>query len=247
MTVRSADFERFAADGALVLGGAAAILLQVADPVVGRGVAEHSAFARDPVGRLRRTLGYVYAVSLGDAAGAHGAARRVDGAHRGVPGATDPDRQTWVAATLYWSALRVRRMLHDPPRPHLADEILERFGDLGTALQAPRDRWPVDRAAFDDYWRGAVARLEVGDDARRVAAQLLDPVGAPLWIRAAMPLVALVTAGLLPPEVRAAYRMPWSAARRRRFRFAAAVIRGVLVLTPRPLRELPARLLLPRH
>ena len=59
---RSREFERYARDGALVLGGAAAILLQVADPVVARGVGQHSAFADDPMRRLRHTLGYVYSV-----------------------------------------------------------------------------------------------------------------------------------------------------------------------------------------
>ncbi|MES1170192.1 MAG: oxygenase MpaB family protein, partial [Leifsonia sp.] len=58
------SFEEYAADGVLVLGGAAAILLQVADPVVARGVAEHSDFARRPMDRLRNTLRYVYAVGL---------------------------------------------------------------------------------------------------------------------------------------------------------------------------------------
>ena len=47
---RSTAFERYARDSTLVLGGAAAILLQIADPVVGRGVAAHSAFAEDRCG-----------------------------------------------------------------------------------------------------------------------------------------------------------------------------------------------------
>src|SRR5690606_34516281 len=105
----SAAYRRYAADGALVLGGLAAILLQVADPVVGRGVAEHSAFATDPMRRLRHTLTFVYAVTLGTPAQRERAASFVDRAHTGVPGATDVERQLWVAATL----VRVGTQVHE--------------------------------------------------------------------------------------------------------------------------------------
>jgi uncharacterized protein (DUF2236 family) len=45
-----------AREGALLAGGARAILLQIAHPAVGRGVAEHSDFAGRPLDRLRATL-----------------------------------------------------------------------------------------------------------------------------------------------------------------------------------------------
>ena len=107
---RSPEFERYARDGALVLGGGAAILLQVADPVVARGVAQHSAFADDPMRRLRHTLGYVYGVTLGDEPQAAPRGRGSSiAAHAGIPGATDPDRQLWVAATLYRTGVDVLR------------------------------------------------------------------------------------------------------------------------------------------
>ena len=66
----SRAIERFASDGVLIVGGAAAILLQVADPAVAAGVARHSRFAERPVERLRNTLTYAYAVVLGTPADA---------------------------------------------------------------------------------------------------------------------------------------------------------------------------------
>lgn len=237
----SAAYRRYAADGALVLGGLAAILLQVADPVVGRGVATHSAFAADPMRRLRHTLTFVYAVTLGTPAQRERAASFVDRAHAGVPGATDVERQLWVAATLVRVGTQVHELLHGPLDPALADEIHERGAELGTALQLPRRVWPVDRAAFDRYWADAVARLEVTDDARTVAHDLFAARAAPWWIRAAMPAARAITAGLLPPAIRDAYGL-----RHRPRAFAAwrRMLRILARVTPRRVRELPSRRLL---
>ncbi|CAN5572095.1 hypothetical protein BH09ACT4_BH09ACT4_20280 [soil metagenome] len=240
---RSSAFERYARDGALVLGGAAAILLQVADPVVARGVAQHSAFAEDPMRRLRHTLGYVYAISLGDAEQVRRVAGFVDRAHHGVAGATDPDRQLWVAATLYRVGVDTYRLLHGPLGDELADEIFAASALLGTALQVPAELWPRDRASFETYWVDAVAGLQVGDDALHVAGDLLHPRRVPLWVRAGMPLARTLTAGLLPASIRDAYGLPWHPLA---FRRAVAVARLAARLTPRRLRERPSRLLLSR-
>jgi uncharacterized protein (DUF2236 family) len=62
---QNAEMQRVAREGALLAGGARAILLQVAHPAVGRGVAEHSDFATRPLDRLRTTLTYVYCVTFG--------------------------------------------------------------------------------------------------------------------------------------------------------------------------------------
>lgn len=238
---RSAAYDRYARDSTLVLGGAAAILLQVADPVVGRGVAGHSAFADDPMRRLRHTLAYVYAVALGDPDQLRRAAAFVDRAHAGVPGAGDPDRQLWVAATLYRVGVQVHELLHGPMPAALADELYAESARLGTALQLPPERWPRDRVAFDAYWADAVARLDVGDDARRVARDLLHPRRVPLWVRAGMPLGRTLTAGLLPASVRDAYGLPW---RPRAFARAVRVARIAARVVPRRVRELPSRRLL---
>jgi len=237
----SHEFERYARDGALVLGGAAAILLQVADPVVARGVAAHSSFSDDPMRRLRHTLQYVYSVMVGTPVQEETAGAHVDHAHAGVPGATDPDHQLWVAATLYRVGIDTHELLYGPLPAALADEIYAASARLGTALQVPEHLWPVDRAAFDRYWMDAVATLEVGDDARAVARDLLNPNRIPIWVRAGMPLGRTLTAGLLPASLRDAYGLPWHP---RTFRRAVQVARLAARVSPRRLRELPSRRLL---
>lgn len=235
---RSPAFERYTRDSALVLGGGAAILLQVGDPVVASGVAQHSAFADDPMRRLRHTLSYVYAISLGDPVQVRRVAGFVDRAHAGVAGATDPDRQLWVAATLYRVGVDTYELLHGRLPDALADEIYAASALLGTALQLPPERWPRDRAAFERYWVDAVAGLRVGDDARGVARDLLHPRRVPLWVRVGMPLGRTLTAGLLPASIRDAYGLP---VRPRAFRRAVRVARLAARLTPRRVRELPSR------
>jgi uncharacterized protein (DUF2236 family) len=90
----------------VLLGGPAAAVLQVAHPVVARGVAGHSRFREDPMGRLGRTLAAVYTISFGTPEEIERVRQNVARAHRAVRGegysAFDPAAQRWVLATLIW-------------------------------------------------------------------------------------------------------------------------------------------------
>jgi uncharacterized protein (DUF2236 family) len=231
--------DRYARDAAIVVGGAAAILLQVADPIVARGVAERSAFRDDPMRRLRHTLTFVYGVLAGDERQRARVAVLTDRAHDGVPGAREVDRQLWVAATLYEVGRSVQERPHGPLAPDLDTEVLAASADLATVLQVAADRWPRDRAAFDAYWRDAVAALEVGDDARAIARDLLHPRNVPWWARAALRLVRAVPPTLLPASVAAAYGFAPG-----RARIEWRGLRVLVRITPYRLRSLPARRLL---
>jgi len=240
-TGRSEAFRRYAADASLVLGGLSALLLQFGDPTVARGVAAHSTFARDPLRRLHGTLTYVYAIELGSAEQRAIAARLVDAAHSRIPGARDTASQLWVAATLAHTGAQVHELLHGPLTPALADEIHAASADLGMMLQLPADTWPADRAGFERYWNATILSLEIGDDARAVAAELLAARAAPWWARLALPAVREFTALLLPAAVRAAYGIPFHP---RRAGAVLALVRVLVRIVPRRVRELPSRRLL---
>jgi uncharacterized protein (DUF2236 family) len=235
---------RFAADASLILAGGRAILLQIADPVVAVGVARHSDFVRRPQRRLLHTMQYVYAVVLGRPSDARAAATFVSHAHRAVPGADDPGHQLWVAATLYESAMRMHELLHGPVDDDLAAAVLRAYEPIGGALRVPAALWPSTPAAFADYWREASTVLRVTDEARGVVRDLLHPRFAPAAIRAAMPLVRIVTVGMLPPALRAAYGLPWGRAEARRFDRTIAALRVVVRVLPGSVRRLPSRVLL---
>jgi uncharacterized protein (DUF2236 family) len=149
-----------------------------------------------------------------------------------------------VAATLYDSALRAHEAFGDPVSDDLAQRVLDAYAPLGVALRVPADRWPASVDAFSAYWSAALARLEVTEDARGVVRDLLHPRFAPLWVRAAMPLVRIVTVGMLPDAVRAQYGFAWGPREQRRYRRVASGLRRVRALVPGPLLRLPGPMLL---
>ena len=240
-----------APESVLVLGGGRAILLQLANPAVGHGVARHSDFAARPLSRLSGTLSYVYAVTCGTPIDRAAAVRRVSLAHRPVHGtqtlgtpaynAFDPQLQLWVAATLYESATRVHELVYGPLPAADAESVYRDYGVLGTALQVPPGLWPADRAAFAAYWSRAISGLATDETTRSVARQLLHPTTGPVWLRLAMPLGRLVTTGLLQPAERALFALPWSPARQRRYNAVIGVIRLVYPRLPARLRHAPMR------
>ncbi len=100
----------------MLLGGTAAILMQVAHPLVAAGVDQHSDFRRDALGRLLRTLNTTLAVVFSDDDGAHAAIARMNRIHARVRGRTesgapyramDPDLLLWVQTTLVLTAVRL--------------------------------------------------------------------------------------------------------------------------------------------
>ena len=239
----NAEMRRVAREGALLAGGARAILLQVAHPAVGRGVAEHSDFTARPLDRLRATLTYVYCVTFGTPEEIAAMSAQVTAAHRTVAGpgyrATDPELQLWVAATLYDTAMVVYEELFGPLERGAADELYRQYAALGTALQVPAGMWPADRVSFGDFWQRLIDTLEVSDDARRVARDLLGASGAPLLLKAAVPLNRFLTTAWLPEPIRRQYDLGWGAGQQRLYDAALKVSAPLYRLIPVPLREAP--------
>lgn len=232
----------------LLLAGPAALLLQVAHPLVAAGVTAHSDFTGDPLRRLRGTLDAVLTVTFGDREQAHDAARRVGRRHAPVRGALaeeagpfgagtaytahDPALAQWVWATLVWSALRTTdvlvRRVPDPERDAYVRDM-HRFGRLFGVQAAV----PADAAGLEAYVQAHVEGvLAVGAPARALADQVLRPQ-PPLLPRPLRGAPGFLAAALLPDPVRTAYGLPW----RRRERAAWAMLRPAVRLG---LRALPA-------
>ena len=107
----------------LMLGGGRALLMQVAHPLVGAGVAEYSDYRESPWRRLERTMTSVWTVVYGSRAEAERVGARVQSMHKKVHGrlsqqtgpypegtlysAGDPELLLWVHATLVDTALLV--------------------------------------------------------------------------------------------------------------------------------------------
>ena len=250
-------FTDLAAEGILLAGGGRAILLQIANPKVGYGVAAHSAFSTRPTARLVNTVTYAYSTVFATPDELEEVVGRVNRAHApvrsGLAGspesavvpasasysAFDPNDQLWVAATLYQTATTVYEKTFGALSPSDAEDVYQRYAVLGSALQMSAELWPADVAAFGTYWSAAVARLDVTDAARQVAQDLLYPRTAPLWLRLAMPTARLLTVGLLDDDLRRQFVLAWSTRSQRRFDRLFGILAVVYPRLPRRLRHLP--------
>lgn len=249
---------RFAPEAVYLLGGGRAILLQLALPGVGHGVARHSNFAVNPLGRLNGTLTYIYALSNGTEGqrakvrdivnAAHAPVRAPeakDGSHPAYS-ARDPKLQLWVAATLYDSAMAIQRAVFPPLDDDTAEALYRDYAQLGTELGMHAHLWPATRADFARYWAETSNNLQVDDRVLEVARELLAAKHAPLWIRAAMPLVRLMTIGLLPEQVRTMFGFAFGPRQQRRLDLVLRCARVSMRILPRAIRHLPMRYYLRR-
>ena len=231
-------------ESVILLGGSRALLMQIAHPLVAAGVAEHSRFEDDRLGRLLRTLHATYALVFGSPEQAAHTAAHVNALHARVTGpgyaARDPELLLWVHATLVDSALlSYSRFL----RPLTREERCGYFEDcnrVAALLGLPRRLIPRDLDAFEAYLQSTVAGLEVSDDARRIARALFGMT--PLRD---LPLVVparLLAAGLLPPRLRRQFGLGWGPARAAALEATATVSRAVVPSLPRGLRRPPPSL-----
>lgn len=239
-------------EGALLLGGGRALLLQVAHPSVAAAVDAHSRYDVDPWGRLLRTLRVVTLITFGDSATSAAAARALRSVHASIGGtrtdgvgyrARQPDLLLWVWATLVQTSLLVyTRYVGELTLAEIEGFYAEQQR-FAVACGVRDGSWPADFEAFAAYFDGMVeSGLHVTPEARRIAdAVLLPPVPAPLTLpaRPSFELLKLVTVGLLPPSLRNAYGLPWGPHRERGLGLATAAVRRTVDALPGRLRRLP--------
>ncbi|MGK5551064.1 oxygenase MpaB family protein [Actinomadura kijaniata] len=252
---------RYAGDWRAGLIGRATLLLQVAHPVVGAGVADHSEFLEDRWGRLLRTvesttrfLGY-----RGDAAGRRETARLRE-IHRDIKGvdvrgrryhALNPEAYLWVHATLLHGMLEAQRLFARPVPPAREAALFEEWRQLAFALGVTGRHVPADPAAFRRYFDAMVNdRLEDNATVRLLIRLDREPLPPPprwplpgvAWQGLAVPATALlreVGVGSLPPVLRARFGLAWSAADEWRFRRFAQAMRTADAALVGPLRYTP--------
>ncbi|HEX6471929.1 MAG TPA: oxygenase MpaB family protein [Streptosporangiaceae bacterium] len=232
-------------EGLLVASGGTASLLQTAHPKIAQGVYDHSHIAADPLGRLRRTLQWGYAVTFGSRAEAERVSAIVARVHAEVTGpgyrATDPELQVWVQATLFAVAVDVYQAVFR--RTLTAGELETYYRQskiFATILGCPEDLLPASYADFRGYYAEMLAELRVSAQARAIADQVLHPrVPLGRLNEPALAALRLLTAGLMPEPIRAQYGWPWDAARARRYRLLMSALAAVYPRLPRRIRTLP--------
>lgn len=236
-------------ESVLLLGGRAALLMQLAHPLVAAGVHDHSDFQSDPLGRLRRTLDVMLSITFGDVETATKMMERVNAVHSQVKGmapdgraysAHDPHLAKWVFTTLVYTSAAVYEAcfanLSDEESQQLYDEslvIARMFGISDEIMPRTRQEliaWMHRTIESDE--------IEVTPTARDLAGEVLRPIRiVPKRVAEAS---AVVTRGLLPPKIRDGYGLKAGTPESVVLAVGRGAARVALPLVPRRLRLLPA-------
>ncbi len=206
---------RVHADPSLLIAGVAAFTLQALHPLAMAGVAEHSAFSDDFLGRTRRTAEFVQGVVYGSSAQAERLCRIVEKAHVPVVGvapdgrpydARDPELLDWVHIAEYLAiAAANRRFAAHPMSRRDLDRYIAEVAVVGegTGVTAPPRSWAELLQSLEHHR----PTLAVGEYAAAGIAFLDDP---PLFPTAAKPIWRAIWAGAivcLPPVAQRLLRL----------------------------------------
>ncbi|KAJ5718841.1 uncharacterized protein N7483_009923 [Penicillium malachiteum] len=242
---RSEVMQKVVQEAIILAGGAVAILLQVAEPGVGKGVDNHSNFAYRPIDRLRTTMTYIYCMVYGTETEKELIINFVHKAHAAVQGqdysADDPKLQLWVAATLYAVGTDIYQRIFGQMTEEESEIIYREYSILAVSLRVPPSLWPETRQSFWQYWDHKIETIQVTDHARRVAEDLLRNKKVPFALRAVLPLVRLTTTEMLPPRLRDAYGLKTSRLRTFTYRVLLGMTRVTYPALPRSVRTYPMR------
>jgi uncharacterized protein (DUF2236 family) len=227
----------------VLFGGARAVLMQAAHPLVIAGARETGFYERNPWRRLQRTLLLTYTVTFGTRAEADAAAARINDVHARIKGidevtglpydALDPELLLYVHACLIESALLFERYtvgrLDDRGRQRFHEEQML----AAEMMRIARDDIPPTVRGLSAHLRDVEASgiLRVTESARRVAALFHDPPREAEW-RPVLTGVSRLAFWTLPPTVRLLYGVELTPRRRRRMRAAFAAMRAGRPLLP---------------
>jgi uncharacterized protein (DUF2236 family) len=190
----------------MLIGGVSALLVQALHPLAMAGVAEHSSYQEDPLGRLRRTAAFVGTTTFGTVAQAEAAVAQVQRVHRRVKGiapdgraysAADPELVTFIHVAEVSSFLASSRRYG--PRP-LTPEDCDRYYDevAPVALELGALWVPRSVAEVESYLLRIQPELYMGPQARTARDWLLRGVARRPSERAVYSLVVAAAVGVLP-------------------------------------------------
>jgi len=201
---------RIHADRSMIIGGLRALLLQVMHPLAMAGVAQHSAYREDPLGRLARTGHFIAATTYGTRAEAERAVAAVTAIHTRVRGtasdgrpyeANAPQLLAWVHNVEVESfLLAYRRYGTGRLEAADADRYVAEMATVGERLGA-RD---LPRTEADlRTWIDTVPELAMTSEARDTIRFLVLP-NLPLPMLPTYGVIAAAAADLLPRHRRLA-------------------------------------------
>lgn len=227
----------------VLFGGARAVLMQAAHPLVIAGARATGFYERNPWKRLQRTLILTYTITFGTIAEAHAAADRINDVHTRIHGtddvtglpydALDPELLLYVHACLVDSALLFEELtvgkLDDAGRQRFHEEQML----AAELVKVPRAIIPSTVPALRAYLQGVYDSgiLRATDSARKVADLFRDPPKDAEW-RPVLRGVSRLAFGTLPPSLRDMFGIEQGPAHRAALKAAFAATRSARPLLP---------------
>ena len=236
-----------------LFGGARALLMHAAHPLVAAGARQTGGYRRDPWARLIRTLQLQNLITFGPRTAADEAADRINKLHKAIHGvdpvtgewydALDYEQLLWVHAALEVSTIDFYRLTVGDLDEGEVDRYHEENKLSAELLLLPRDfvphRYRDLEAYVDDLIAGGrLRRTDVADE----VADLVVSGAVPARIKPLWAFVSFAAVGTLDPRLRDLYGLSWSAARDSWLRWNLAAVRHMLPIVPYRLRTIvPAR------
>jgi len=225
----------------VLLAGPAAAVLQVAHPMVARGVAAHSNFRSDSTGRLHRTLEAVYTVAFGTADQVEKVRASVTRSHRAVKGegysAFDPDAQLWVLATLIMGSVTMYERFVAPLTHEERNRFLVENENFALVFgMDPAHVWK-EWTVFENYWNGMLQGPELGSlpVCGDVARAVICP-DSPWFMRSLSPVFRALSLELIPSDLSSRLGLGGSALRKPLWWLLDQLIPRLLSRVPRKFR-----------
>ena len=227
----------------VLFGGARAVLMQAAHPLVIAGARATGFYERNPWKRLQRTLILTYTITFGTKVEAQAAADRINDIHTRINGvdpvtglpydALDPELLLYVHGCLVDSALLFEELtvgrLDDAGRQRFHEEQML----AAEMVLIPREIIPPTVTAFRAWMRDVEDSgiLQVTESARRVADLFIHPPEEAEW-RPVLKGVSRLAFATLPPVLRDQYGITLGPGRRAAMAATFAATRAVRPFLP---------------
>lgn len=229
------------------LSGPRALLMQAAHPVAFAGFFVSTGALDDPYPRLARTAAVINTIVFGECAEANEATRRVRAVHARTGGrlsepagrfpagtpwaADDPDLLLWVIATLADSGLLVYEHYVGSLQRAQREAYWQDYRVMGELFGLAAGQMPANTDEFEGYMHDMLAGdvLAVGNQARRLAIQIVLRPQVPALHRPLLELANFITVGLLPARLRRQYGLRWDPLRGLAVRVGAKYAKHLLI------------------
>jgi len=201
----------------VLFGGARALLMHAAHPLIAAGARQTSFYQRDPWKRLIRTLSLQNSVTFGTKKEADESAHRINKLHEVIKGedeitgkiydALDHEQLLWVHACLQISSIyfyekTVRKLSNEDKDQYHKENMLSAdlvLVDIKTMPQTHNElkQWVIDKSRTKDY----LIYTDVAKDVQEIIAG--GPV--PTHIKPVWPFIAFTAFNTLPEEFKILY------------------------------------------